>query len=184
MKPIVLASSSPRRSELLTKHNIDFMIEYDSIEEVLDESLTLSMRLEKLAYDKGVMVAKRHLDKIVISADTMVCLGQTMLGKAKDRNEAKTMLQKQSGRVQTVYTAIAIFENNQVTTYCDTTDVWFKDLSEKDIEKYLDSNEWIGKAGAYAIQGIGGSLVERISGDKETIIGLPVRIIEEYLRTK
>ncbi|MFV0392862.1 MAG: Maf family protein, partial [Coprobacillaceae bacterium] len=115
---------------------------------------------------------------------TMVCLGETMLGKAKNRQEAKEMLENQSGKLQTVYTAIAIFEDNQVKTYCDKADVWFKKLNTKDIEEYLDTEEWIGKAGAYAIQGIGNILVERISGDKETIIGLPVRIIESYLHSK
>ena len=184
MKPIILASSSPRRSELLTKHNIEFIIEFDSIEEVLDESLALSVRLEKLAYDKGIGVSQRHPEAITISADTMVCLGETMLGKAKNRQEAKEMLENQSGKLQTVYTAIAIFEDNQVKTYCDKADVWFKKLNTKDIEEYLDTEEWIGKAGAYAIQGIGNILVERISGDKETIIGLPVRIIESYLHSK
>lgn len=181
MKPIILASSSPRRKELLIKHNIDFTIEYDSIKEVLDESLALSVRLEKLAYEKGANIAKKHPEAIVISADTMVCLGEKMLGKANSKEEASQMLHLQSGKLQTVYTAIAIFENQQVHTYCDQTDVWFKTLSDIDIEDYILTREWVGKAGAYAIQGIGNILIDKIEGDKETIIGLPVRIIEEYL---
>jgi septum formation protein len=151
---------------------------------VLDERLTLPMRLEKLAYDKGVSVASRYPGAIVISADTMVCLEEQMLGKASTREKAKALLQQQSGKKQTVYTAIAIFEDGVVTTYCDTSDVWFKVLSNNDIEEYLDTNEWQGKAGAYAIQGIGSRLVDDIIGDKETIIGLPVRLIEAYLDRK
>lgn len=183
MKPIILASSSPRRSELLTKHNIDFIVEYQTIEEVLDESLTLSSRLEKLAYDKGILVAKKHYDSVVISADTMVCLDNQMLGKANTQKEAFAMLKNQSGKTQIVYTAIAIFYQGKVNTYHDTTKVVFKALTTKQIEDYLDTEEWIGKAGAYAIQGIGSCLVESINGDIETVIGLPVRIIEKYLMT-
>lgn len=183
MKSIILASSSPRRSELLAKHNIEFVIEYQTIEEVLDESLALSSRLEKLAYDKGIEVAKKHYDSIVISADTMVCLNNQMLGKADTRKEAFTMLQNQSGKAQVVYTAIAIFYQGKVNTYCDTTEVIFKELTNVQIEEYLDTKEWMGKAGAYAIQGIGNCLVDSIKGDIETVIGLPVRIIEKYLMT-
>lgn len=181
MKSIILASSSPRRKELLEEHGIDFIVDFVAIDEVLDENLTLSKRLEKLAYDKGVEVAKKYPNQIVVSADTMVCLDGLMLGKAKDRKQAKIMLQKQSGKLQVVYTAIAIFDKGKVHTYCDIARVYFKDLSDFIIDEYLDTDEWIGKAGAYAIQGIGHSLVERIEGDKETIIGLPVRIIESYL---
>lgn len=184
MKPIILASSSPRRKELLTKHKITFTIDFITIDEVLDESLTLSKRLEKLAYDKGIEVAKKHPQAIVISSDTMVCLEGKMLGKAKDEQEALTMLTNQSGKKQEVYTAIAIFENNNVKTYCDTTSVYFKELSKQQIQEYLATKEWIGKAGAYAIQGIGSTLVEKVEGDIETVIGLPVRIIEEYLKHK
>lgn len=182
MKPIILASSSPRRKELLEKHGITCTVDFIAIEEVLDESLALSKRLEKLAYDKGVEVAKKYPGYIVISADTMVCLEGQMLGKAKDCNQAKEMLEMQSGKMQVVYTAIAIFDQGNVYTYCDSSKVYFKELSEETIKQYLDTEEWKGKAGSYAIQGIGGSLVDRIEGDIETIIGLPVRIIETYLK--
>lgn len=182
MKPIVLASSSPRRSELLTKHKIDFIVEYSLIEEVLDESLTLSKRLEKLASQKAFSIAEKYPNNIVIGADTMVCLDEMMLGKAHDVREAKDMLLKLSNRKQEVYTAIAIFYQGKVETYCDTTIVKFKKLSEQVIDDYLLTNEWIGKAGAYAIQGLGNTLVEYIEGDKETVIGLPVRIIEKYMK--
>lgn len=182
MKSIILASSSPRRSELLAKHKIAFVVDYITIEEVLDESLTLSSRLEKLAYDKGIEVAKKHPNEVVVSADTMVCLDNQMLGKAHSRNDAYKMLESLSNKEQVVYTAVAIFYQGKVNTYHDTTKVVFKELSREDINDYLDTEEWIGKAGAYAIQGIGDCLVKSIDGDKETVIGLPVRIIEEYLK--
>lgn len=182
MEPIILASSSPRRSELLSQHNIAFDVEYVTIDEVLDESLTLSNRLEKLAYDKGILVANKHPQRIVVSADTMVCLDQQMLGKANDRKEAYQMLASLSNKEQVVYTAVAIFYQGKANTYHDTTKVIFKELSKQEIEEYLDTQEWVGKAGAYAIQGIGQCLIKNIEGDIETVIGLPVRIIEEYLK--
>ena len=184
MKPIILASSSPRRKELLEKHQIDFRIEYKEIEEILDQSLSLSKRLEKLAYQKAEPIAKKYPNDIVIGADTMVVLDDEMLGKPKDKDDAKRMLKNMSAKRQVVYSAVAIFEGEQVTTFCDQCGVIFKPLSEQEIEEYLLEDEWIGKAGGYAIQGIAGKFVDHIDGDIETVIGLPVRMIKEYLNTR
>lgn len=181
MKKIILASSSPRRKELLELHKFDFTIDFQEIDEVLDESLALPLRLEKLAYQKAAPIALKYPNDIVIGADTMVCLNDQMLGKASSRQEAFEMLKKLSNQTQIVYSAIAIIDNGKVSTYHDGTKVIFKDLTDQEINDYLDLNEWQGKAGAYAIQGYGKSLVAGIDGDQETVIGLPVRIIEEYL---
>lgn len=182
MKKIILASSSPRRKELLELHKIDFIIDYVEIEEVLDKNLALPLRLEKLAYQKALPISLKYPHYIVIGADTMVCLNDKMLGKPKDRQDAFAMLKSLSNQSQTVYSAIAIIDDGKITTFSDGTKVTFKKLTDMQINEYLDTNEWIGKAGAYAIQGIGKCLVDKIEGDIETVIGLPVRMIEDYLK--
>lgn len=185
MEPIVLASSSPRRRELLEQYNIPYIVDFEEIEEVLDESLTLFYQLQMLAIDKGKVVASRHLQEVVISCDTMVCLHDKMLGKANNRQHAREMLQAMSNQKQTVYSAVAIFYKGQIHTFVESSDVYFKLLSSKEIEDYLDTNEWVGKAGAYAIQGIGNCLVEKVEGSFETIIGFPVfRILEVLVKIK
>ncbi|GFI40931.1 septum formation protein Maf [Thomasclavelia cocleata] len=181
MKKIILASSSPRRKELLELHKIDFIIDFQTIDEVLDENLALPLRLEKLAYQKALPISSKYPKDIVIGADTMVCLNKQMLGKPKNRQEAFNMLNMLSNHTQTVYSAVAIIDNGKVATFCDDTKVTFKKLTEQEINDYLDTDEWQGKAGAYAIQGIGKCLVAKVEGDIETVIGLPVKIIERYL---
>lgn len=182
MKKIILASSSPRRKELLELHKIDFIIDYVEIEEVLDKNLALPLRLEKLAYQKALPISLKYPRDLVIGADTMVCLNDKMLGKPKDRQDAFEMLKSLSNQSQTVYSAIAIIDDGKITTFSDSTKVIFKKLTDLQINEYLDTNEWIGKAGGYAIQGIGKCLVDQIEGDIETVIGLPVRMIEDYLK--
>lgn len=182
MRQIVLASSSPRRKELLELHHIDFIVDYQEIEEVLDMSLTLPLRLEKLAYQKALPISLKYPQDVIIGSDTMVCLDEKMLGKAKNYQEAFDMLRFLSGKIQTVYSAVAIIDRNQVTTFHDATKVKFKDLTDEEIKQYLSLNEWLGKAGAYAIQGEGKRLVETIDGDLETVIGLPVNKLIKYLK--
>lgn len=182
MKRIILASSSPRRKELLETHKIDFIVDFQEIDEVLDKSLALPLRLEKLAYQKALPISLKYPNDIIIGADTMVCLKDSMLGKAKNRQEAFDMLKRLSNQTQIVYSAVAIIDGRKVSTYHDGTKVTFRDLSNQEINEYLNTNEWQGKAGAYAIQGIGKKLVSKIEGDLETVIGLPVKIIENYLK--
>lgn len=182
MKKIILASSSPRRKELLELHKFDFTIDFQEIEEVLDESLALPLRLEKLAYQKALPMAEIYPNDIIIGADTMVCIDDKMLGKASNRQVAFEMLKSLSNKTQIVYSAVAIIDNGKVTTFHDATKVVFKELSNQVINDYLDCGEWVGKAGAYAIQGVGKCLVESVEGDLETVIGLPVRLIEEYMK--
>lgn len=184
MKKIILASSSPRRKELLQLHKIDFIVDYVEIDEVLDEKLALPLRLEKLAYQKALPISLKYPEDIIIGADTMVCLKEKMLGKPRDRNDAFAMLKQLSNQTQVVYSAVAIIDGGNSMTYHDGTNVTFKNLTDQEINDYLDTNEWQGKAGAYAIQGIGKCLVAKIEGDIETVIGLPVKGIEKYLKEK
>lgn len=180
---IILASSSPRRKELFDKYGIDYIVDYVETDEVLDSSLALSSQLENIALQKAKPLKDKYPDHIIISADTMVTFGQQMLGKPKDRDDARKMLKQLSGNQQLVITAVAIIDGEKEQTFSDGTIVIFKKLSDQEIEEYLDSNEWIGKAGAYAIQGIAKKFVAQILGDKETVIGLPMRLIMNYLHS-
>ena len=111
----------------------------------------------------------------------MVTFQDEMLGKPKDRNDAKRMLKMLSNNQQVVITAVCIIKNHQVTTFTDATTVTFKELSDQEIEGYLDTNEWQGKAGSYAIQGIASKFIEKIDGDLENVIGMPMYKTIKYL---
>lgn len=180
-KKIYLASTSPRRKELLEKHGISFIVESEETDEVLDKSLPISKQLEKIAYYKALPIAKNHPSDIVIGADTMVICDDKILGKPNSKEEAKQMLEMLSNNQQMVYTSVCIIDNGKVIAFTDVSVVVFKELSSKQINDYLEDDEWVGKAGGYAIQGNAGTFVLEVRGDKETIIGLPTRLIKNYL---
>ena len=178
---IILASSSPRRKELFDKYGIDYTVDFVETEEVLDESLTLFKRLENIALQKAKPLQIKYPNNIIVSADTMVTFQDEMLGKPKDREDAKRMLNMLSNNKQVVITAVCIIKDQQSTTFTDATTVTFKKLSDQEIEDYLDTNEWQGKAGAYAIQGVASKFVEKIDGDLENVIGMPMYKVIKYL---
>lgn len=180
MSKIILASSSPRRKELLKKAGIDFIIDASSIDEVMDESLPLEERLMKLATDKIINIHYKYSQDIVIGADTVVCFQNQIIGKAKDENHAREILKTLSNHKHTVYTAVAIYFQDELMTFVDHTDVYFKDISDM-IEEYIASQDWVGKAGAYGIQGSADKFVDHIEGDKDTVIGLPVQSLVKIL---
>lgn len=181
---IILASSSPRRKELFDKYHLDYTVDFVDTEEKHDPSLTIREQLEQIALVKARPLQQKYPEALIISADTMVTIDQQMLGKPKDRTEAKEMLQLLSNRQQLVITAVCIIDGDQEITFSDGTIVVFKELSDTEIETYLDSGEWQNKAGAYAIQGASKHFVEKIQGDIETVIGMPMRLIMNYLRTR
>lgn len=183
MNKIILASQSPRRKELLEREGIDFIIDASSIEETLDNNLPILERLKALAIAKGEMIANKYPQDIVISADTIVYHQGCIIGKAKDKDEAKEILKKLSACKHTVYTAVAIFDKGQVDSFIDGTDVYFKNISMM-IDDYIDSLDWVGKAGAYGIQSGGHAFVDHIDGDIDTVIGLPVKMVVDKLKEK
>lgn len=179
---IILASSSPRRKELFDRYQLDYIVDYVDTDETRDSQLNLCQQLEQIALNKARPLKDKYPEQMIISADTMVTIDQQMLGKPKDRDDARNMLKMLSGKRQLVISAVCIIDHGQEITFNDGTIVVFKELSDQDIEEYLDSNEWINKAGAYAIQGKGKQFVEKIYGDKETVIGMPMRLIMNYLK--
>lgn len=180
---IILASTSPRRKELLEREGIDFIVDASSITEYLDTSLSIHERLKKLAYNKGIAIHSKYPDDIVISADTTIYHDGRIIGKAYSKDEAKAILQSLSHDTHSVFTAVAVFYKDEVQTFVDETRVTFKDIDSM-IDDYLSMDEWIGKAGAYAIQGEAHKFIENVEGDIDNVIGLPVKhvlkIIDSY----
>ncbi len=181
MNKIILASASPRRKELLMNEGIDFIIDASSIDETMDMSLGIEERIAKLAKDKAEPIHHKYPDDVVIGADTVVYLDGEIIGKAKDEQDAYAIHAKMSNKMHTVYTGVAIYIKNELITFTDYTDVYFKDTTSM-IKDYIESNDWVGKAGAYAIQGKADIFVDHIEGDINTVIGLPVKKVLEVLK--
>ena len=183
MNKIILASTSPRRKELLEKAGIDFQIDASSIEEIMDEILPLEERLIDLAISKGEPIHQKYPYDIVISADTIVYYQDQVIGKPKDEQDARVILEKLSQSCHSVYTAVAIYFKDDLVSFVEQTDVYFKDISFL-LDDYMASKEWIGKAGGYAIQGRAGEFIDHIVGDRDNVIGLPLQRVVNILKEK
>ena len=178
---IILASNSPRRKELLEKAGYIFTISPSLSEENADKTLPPDKYTEALAYDKAFSVFAKNTDAIVIGADTVVYFNGEYLGKAKTKLDAKKILINLSNNTHTVTTGYAIISKDKVIKGSVTTTVTFNNLTIKEIDRYLDSNLWFGKAGAYGIQD-GFNLVKKIDGDYDNVVGLPISVIDKILR--
>lgn len=176
MKKIILASTSPRRSEILKNLNVDFKVVGSHIEEKIDEKLYPSEVAKSLAYAKAKDVSKSYNgDFLIIAADTIVVY-DSILGKPKDTIEAFNMLKLLSGNVHEVITGFAIIDCATGKEFVDyeSTNVFFKNLSDEEIEKYILTGEPMDKAGSYGIQGKASLFVSKIEGDYFNVVGLPI----------
>ena len=182
-KKFVLGSSSPRRAELLRKAGINFEVVVP--ENINEEQISADpvSHVLGLSRKKAESVAKRVKDSIILGADTIVVLDGEILGKPKDSDEAFKMLKKLSGMEHEVYTGISLVDKDKgrVISGYQLTKVKFNQLKDKEIKDYIDTGESLDKAGAYGIQGMGNFLVEKIEGDLDNVIGLPLRKLEELL---
>jgi septum formation protein len=178
---IVLASSSPRRTALLTMLGIAHEVEPAQIDETPQNGETPRQRATRLARDKARSVAERYPGRVVLGADTVVVLGDEMLGKPTSPDDAIAMLGRMSGRDHTVVTAVALARDDQMWDRVDETRVWIRDLPDELIGDYVATGEPLDKAGSYGLQGLGTVLVERIEGDYFGVIGLPLRLVVELL---
>lgn len=199
MGQIILASASPRRKELLEQIGLSFHIWPAKGEEVISKTLPDEVVME-LSKQKAVEVAsmvkayeqeKKELvtpqDTLVIGADTVVACENVILGKPKDEMDAKRMLTLLSGKNHSVYTGVTIvfLDANQkagVYTFFEKTDVFMKALSEKEIDRYIATKEPMDKAGAYGIQGKCAVYIEKIEGDYQNVVGLPVARLYKELQ--
>ena len=184
-KRLVLASASPRRKVLLEQVGLAIDVVPSGIEETAQKSEDPENRVVRLARQKAVSVAGRLRDRWVIGADTIVLIDTRILEKPHDQNEAKQMLSLLSGRDHWVLTGYAIARRDRAILFSrvEETRVRLKPLSPEEIEWYVETGEPLGKAGGYAIQGVGCFMVEEVEGSYTNVVGLPVCQVLESLRT-
>ena len=174
--PLVLASASPRRLDLLAQIGLepDHIDPADIDEHALSKGTPRLLAL-RLAREKAAVVAARRAGAFVLAADTVVALGRRVLGKAGDEAEARAFLTLLSGRAHKVLTGVAVIApDGRIAARLGEARVHFKRLTPREIDGYLASGEWRGKAGAYAIQGRAGGWVIAVQGSYSAVVGLPL----------
>lgn len=171
---IVLASSSPRRQELLRQVGLSFVVDPSDVDEQVSGPVTPGELVEQLALRKARAVAVRHPGEPVLGADTIVVIDGEVLGKPSDREQAVAMLERLSGRTHQVMTGVALIQGDREIVSHEETNVRFAPLTREQIHWYVETGEPVDKAGAYGIQGHAAALIESISGDYFTVVGLPL----------
>lgn len=182
----ILASASERRKELLSRIVTDFEVMISDFDE---KSVEISDDIEN--YVKTLSEGKARAialncsdDSIIIGADTIVVIDNMVLGKPKDKNDAFKMLKLLSNNVHRVYSAVTVINNTKkvMKTECQYTEVYFSELSDEDIWRYIDTGECLDKAGAYGIQGFGGVFVQKINGCYYNVVGLPLNLLNKMIK--
>lgn len=180
---LILASTSPRRADLLRQIGIDFTVIPPQTTEKLSENRTPQEIALHLAHQKAYSVAKQLDSGIILGVDTLVVFQDQVLGKPADRHDAIRMLYRLSGNQHTVITGLVLIDASSMRNESGTvsTKVWMKKLAEQDIESYVASGEPLDKAGAYGIQGRAALFIERIEGCYFNVVGLPLSLLHDLL---
>ena len=181
---IILASASPRRAELLKQIGVEFESVISNVEEWPLPDEAPPDYITRIARAKVVAVARQRDSGLVIGADTVVVLEGRLIGKPDTETEAKNLLRQLSGRWHAVMTGVALYDiesRNEVADY-DKTLVKFAQLSDREIDWYVKTNEPLDKAGAYGIQGLGGLFVDEIAGNYYNVVGLPIPLVYRLAR--
>ena len=178
---LILASASPRRKELLSLFGIPFVIRVADIDETMDPEKAPFDEVARVSRRKAMAVQAQPGD-VVIAADTIVVCEGKVLGKPKDKEEASRMLNLLSGRDHQVMTGCTVLRGSESETFTDVTDLHFRPLSQKEIDRYIASGEPMDKAGAYGIQGGAALFCEKMNGDYYNVMGLPVCRLWQTLR--
>lgn len=178
---IVLASQSPRRKELLGRLVPAFSIQPADIDETPKPKEDPVAYVQRMAAEKAAAVQNNE-ETLVIASDTTVVLGNEILGKPEDDEEAKRMLRKFSGTTHDVYTAVVITDGTQEECILSQASVTFYELTDEEIERYLATGDHRDKAGAYGIQSYAEAFVESISGDYYSIVGFPIGAVNQALK--
>lgn len=181
-QPLILASSSPRRRELLERLQIPIEIHPADVDETPLEGEDAKAMVLRLAKDKAKVIADRFPGRWVLASDTTVAQNGRPIGKPTSAEDAKLMLKKLQGKKHQVYTAICLQNRKKKFALADTTDVMFRKMTEKEIAWYVKTGEPMDKAGSYAIQGVGGLFIKGIRGSYSNVMGLPVEKTVEQLR--
>lgn len=185
---IILASQSPRRKELLSLLGFPYTVRASDIDEGMDPNIPPEQEVRRVSRLKA-LAANRSPEDVVIAADTIVVCDDTVLGKPRDPEDARRMLRLLSGREHQVMTGLTVLRGDACISHTEITQIRFRELSEKEICRYVQSGEPMDKAGAYGIQGGAAVFVEAISGDYFNVVGLPVcrlhrilsQMIPEYI---
>jgi septum formation protein len=184
MKKIILASASPRRKELLEKIGLKFDVEPSDYEEEINSGLEPHELVRQISVKKAESVAARYKDAIIIAADTIGVISNKIIGKPHTENEARKMLKEISGKSHSVITGFTILDTaaNKTISRTVNTRVYIKKLTKQEIDAYVKTGEPLDKAGAYAIQGRGAVIVEKIEGDYYNVMGLPLNALTTALK--
>lgn len=181
---LILASTSPRRKELLTLLGLPFEVVEPSFVEKSRRDLPPGEQARAFASAKARSCASRFPGDVILGSDTLIAIENDLLGKPENLQEAAGMLRRLRGCRHVIHTAVALVQpaGGIEDIGLETVRVWMKDLSDGEIERYVNTGECLGKAGAYSIQGAGGRLIDRIEGDYTAAVGLPLRLTADLLR--
>jgi len=183
MQPLILASNSPRRKELLRQAGISFVADPADIDERLFPGEPPEVYALRVAREKALVAARKSKKGTVVAADTIVVLDEAVMGKPVDARDAERMLVQLSGRMHRVLTGLVVMDaaSERMLARTAETNVWFRTLTQEDIRAYAASGEPLDKAGAYGIQEKGALLVERIEGCYFNVVGLPLSLLAGML---
>ena len=178
---LILASASPRRQELLKLFGVPFTVRVADIDETMDPAKTPFDEVARVSHAKALAVSRESGD-VVIAADTIVVCGGRVLGKPRDAEDATAMLRLLSGRDHQVMTGCTVLRDDTAVTFTEVTDLHFRELSDREIARYVASGEPMDKAGSYGIQGGAARFCTHMVGDYYNVMGLPVCRLGETLR--
>ena len=183
---LVLASSSPRRRELLTSAGFEFDVEPADIDESVHPGESPEVYVERMAVEKAAAVRARLADRPILAADTIVIVDGDVLGKPHSAETAVKMLTRLEGREHEVLTAVAVWwpDESAPDVTVELTRVWMRDITQAEIAAAVATGEPLDRAGAYAIQGLASRWVTRIDGAYGTVVGLPVEAVDRLLRAR
>ncbi|HVZ12044.1 MAG TPA: nucleoside triphosphate pyrophosphatase [Patescibacteria group bacterium] len=183
MKKVILASTSPRRIEIMKMLGIEFEVIGSGFDERTVDLKNPKRLVEALAYEKARLVSEKNPAAIVIGADTIVVLNKRILGKPKDVAEVRRTLRELSGTRHKIITGLAVIDSAGKREFVGSivSSVKLKNILDKEIESYIATTEPLDRAGSYAVQGVGSMFVEEIKGDFFSIVGLPINILREKL---
>ncbi|MBQ0003839.1 MAG: septum formation protein Maf [Treponema sp.] len=190
MDPVILASSSPRRQEILKMMNIPFQVIMPNINESLTSAKSPVELTETLARSKVLAVVHslppKQIIPWVLGADTVISLNGKIYGKPKDQDEAFEILKNLQGKTHTVCTSIALYNGAKKTTAVKTavTKVTFAPMTQREIEAYIETGDWHGAAGGYRIQGMASCFISKIEGSQSCVVGLPIFELYDILKTQ
>ncbi|WP_262246115.1 Maf family protein [Parapedobacter soli] len=184
MMKVILASQSPRRRELLSSMGVSFEVSVRAVDEQFPDGFDPVDAVRHIAEKKAAAFVGAVADELVIAADTIVAVDRQILGKPKDRTEAIGMLMSLSGRKHEVITAVSLLHNGLIQTFHEVTEVYFRVLSDQEIDYYIDQFRPYDKAGSYGIQEwIGTVAIEQIVGSYTNVVGLPTQRLYRVLKT-